>query len=447
MADPLRVLIDGHDLLLQTGTGIATYTRTLAAAVGRLGGQRSMLVERPPLRTNDAVMREIAFFDVATHAGRVGGFRQFLARLTELRRMFGAPIHGERLVRTGAVDTSTFDDSLDLFEELCHAPYIFRAARDHFARTGRRLRLKLDTPIDIAHWSGPLPIELVGARNVYTLHDLIPLKLPFLTLDNKRRYLKMMRHLAEVADRIVTVSENSRDDIVALTGCDPAKITVTYQPTDLMRGPGGRTVEIDRDDLKVRLKQLYNLDAGRYFLVTGTIESRKNIGRLLLAYLSVDTDMPLLIVGPNGYRADKELELLESRAITWRATRVRQLGYVSRSQLRDLIAGARALCFPTLYEGFGLPVLEAMTLGTPVMTSRNSSLPEVAGEAALYVDPYQPEEMRRAIARLAHDDALVARLRQLGTQQAARFSEADYDARLADMYQVVMSQGRGRAAP
>lgn len=447
MADPLRVLIDGHDLLLQTGTGIATYTRTLAAAVGRLGGLRSMLVERPPLPRKDVVMREIAFFDVASHTGHVGRLRQILARLMELRRVLGGAIKGERLVRTGAVDTRIFAENLGLFEDLCHAPYIFRAARDHFARTGRRLRLQLDTPIDIAHWSGPLPIELVGARNVYTLHDLIPLKLPFLTLDNKRRYLKMVRHLVKVADRIVTVSEHSRDDIIALTGCDPAKIVVTYQPTDLMRGPGGDVIAVDQDDLKVRLKQLYNLEAGRYFLVIGTIEARKNIGRLLLAYLSVDTDMPLLIVGPNGYRAEKELELLESRAITWRSTRVRQLGYISRSQLRDLMAGARALCFPSLYEGFGLPVLEAMTLGTPVMTARNSSLPEVAGDAALYVDPYQPEEMRRAIARLAHDDALVARLRKLGPQQAARFSEADYDRRLGAMYQGLMSPSTEGAVP
>ncbi|HVY34129.1 MAG TPA: glycosyltransferase family 1 protein [Caulobacteraceae bacterium] len=429
-----RVLIDGHDLWLGQGTGIATYTRNLAIAAGHLGFERGILISTAPVSRRNAHLREVEFYDTA-RASPMPWLRN-IGRLANQVAYFGCPPRVIEIPRSGLLDTTAFHDRLGHFERVYQTSDMFQAARLHFSLTGRRLKLRPPGPVDIAHWSSPIPIELIGAKNVYTLHDLVPLKLPHTTLDNKRYYLRLVQHLSETADPLITVSESSKKDIEDILPAARGRVSNTYQATDIDEGePDGLG---DTTDVGRRLKQLYNLEAGRYFLFIGAVEPKKNVGRLLQAFLSADCDLPLVMVGPSGWMADEELRLLSTRAVARRLTRVKQLGFVRRPALRDLIRGSRALLFPSIYEGFGLPVVEAMTLGTPVMTSNTSSMPETAGQAALYVDPYRVDEMRAAITRLAHDEALVDQLRRLGPVQAEKFSAARHAERLAQAYAQVL---------
>ena len=132
-----------------------------------------------------------------------------------------------------------------------------------------------------------------------------------------------------------------------------------------------------------------------YLLCVGAQEPKKNIKRLIEAYLEIDTAMPLVLAGPRGWMWQSEvgaaLEPLSEKA----RARIKFTGYLDREDLRRLYAGACAFVYPSLYEGFGLPALEAMTSGAPVITSRTSSLPEVCGDAALYVDPFDRDDVRR----------------------------------------------------
>jgi glycosyltransferase involved in cell wall biosynthesis len=151
-------------------------------------------------------------------------------------------------------------------------------------------------------------------------------------------------------------------------------------------------------------------------------------------------EMPLVITGAVGWGNEAEARTLkelqsEEHTLPGGGRRVHHFQYVGLPDLIALIRGARAVIFPSLYEGFGLPVLEAMLLGTPVVTSRTSSLPEIGGDAALYVDPYDVDDMAQVIRRVAADDGLRAELSRRGRVQAKLFSVARYRERVAALYE------------
>ncbi len=147
-----------------------------------------------------------------------------------------------------------------------------------------------------------------------------------------------------------------------------------------------------------------------------------------------------MVVGGRAWKSEGELRLIQGAGAGLAAVQsVRQFEYMPRPWLTALIQGARAVVFPSLYEGFGLPVLEAMQLGTPVVTSTESSLPEVAGDAALLVNPYDTGAIAGAMRALDGDPALRARLSAAGVRQAARFAMPEYQARLRGLYASVLA--------
>jgi glycosyltransferase involved in cell wall biosynthesis len=317
---------------------------------------------------------------------------------------------------------------------------LFLVAQRHFAMTGRFLPLRIERPPQIMHWTYPVPVKLEGARNLYTVHDLVPLRLPYTTLTGKRNFNRLLRRCVAEADHLCTVSEFSREDIISQCGIDPSRISNTYQATSL-------PPEIEREsfeDSARQVKGLFNLDPRGFFLFFGALEPKKNLGRLLEAYLGLRVETPLVLVGARAWMSEGEMALLPAND-----RRIVRLDYLGRNALLRLVRTARAVLFPSIFEGFGLPVLEAMQLGTPVLTSQRSSLPEVAGDAALLVDPYSTASIADGIARLNDDLVLRDRLSRLGPQQAAAFSQEAYLKRLEAMYIAVLAgeprrRARGR---
>jgi len=438
----MRVAIDGHNLSLEKGTGIATYARHVSLAVSQGGGAVDVLYGLPPATGSNPLLREIAFFDPSAHHEPAWAKRSRYRRML-VKGWFG--LNADLVPMNGAVVVEPFRTRLPYYDALWNIPDLFEVAQLHFRRFGRFLKVKLPSRPEVVHWTYPTPIQAVGAANIYTLHDLIPLRLPYTTTDVKREYLAMIDVIARKADRIVTVSECSKTDIEQLFPQAKGRVENLYQSVLIPKA----LLSKDERRLRDEVSGTFRLEPGRYLLFFGAIEPKKNVGRLIEAFLAANLDIPLVLVGSRAWKSEQELRLLEGR----RGRRVILLDYATFPQLISLIRAARAVAFPSIYEGFGLPVLEAMMCGTPVLTSRTSSLIEVASpESALLVDPYDVNEIREGLYRLATDDALCAQLSEAGRRRSEHFAWPDYVRRLNDLYARVAgehtkAQRRPRFAP
>jgi glycosyltransferase involved in cell wall biosynthesis len=434
-----RVFLDGYNLALTQGTGVATYARNLSFGMARLGFEVGVLYGTRASPSRDPLIREIGFFDE-----RVDEAPQWLEMLRRGYRMIGSP-GGEWATRvpiTGQVIATTFRDRLPHYDEIWNAREVYQQAQAHFRALQQLLPVRMrgeGRRPDLMHWTYPIPIRMPRTRNIYTLHDLVPLRLPYTTLDNKRRYFRLNRLLGRKADHIVTVSEASRRDIISLLGVPEDRVTNTWQAVDIPR----KFQEAPMSAVAAEIQGSFGLAAGKYWLFFGAIEPKKNVGRMIQAFLASNVDGPLVIVGKKAWKSEEELRLMfddhiRSMVLEAGTLRTRRkvilLDYAPFRLLVNLIRGARAVLFPSLYEGFGLPALEAMLLGTPVITANTASMPEVVGDAALQVDPYDISALVQAIQALDADPALRARLAEAGPRRAAMFSPERYAERLAALY-------------
>jgi len=430
-------MIDGFNLALPRGTGVATYGFNLARALRGMGlGVEGIYGLGAPFNRK---LREIVFYEslggeYVTRPARSFSLRGLRETSLLVRRKTAREIPlGER----SRVETQQFSHRLPNFDRLFTSPDLFDQAVRHFKRYGVFLTVRVPHPPEVAHWTYPMPVRLAGARNIYTLHDMVPLRLPHTTLDNKRHYFKLVRACIRRGDRICTVSEASRRDIELLFPEARGKVSNTYQAVHIPPA----IVEASDEDVATSLTTMFNLPYKGYFLYFGAIEPKKNVNRLIEAYLSIGSKTPLVVVGTRAWGGDVELRLLQKDEVQpLKATfkNVRRIDYLPRQLLMRLVRGAKAVAFPSLYEGFGLPALEAMMLGTPVVTSTASSLPEVVGEAAIKVDPYSVGEIAAALRRLDGDEGLRGDLSRAGKARAGEYDMATYQQRLAEMYAQVM---------
>jgi len=303
---------------------------------------------------------------------------------------------------------------------------LFREAQTYFTLHKKLMRIRCESPPAVMHWTYPLPLYLEGARNIYTVHDLIPLTHPALTGIAPERHRRLLQQVLAHAAHIVTVSDASRDSIIDTLGCPASFVTNTSQAicAPLQRDPALPT----------------GLRPGGYFVCCGMPEPRKNIPRLVAAHLTAQSSRALVVAGPIA----RDIPHIES--LLARSPGVVRLPRLPRAELIALIRKARALLFPSLAEGFGLPVVEAMALGTPVMTSNVGALHETGGGQALHVDPKDVHAMAKAIRALDTDDMLCRRLRAAGFEQAAAFAPREYGERLVALYAGLCGFSASRAA-
>ena len=277
-----------------------------------------------------------------------------------------------------------------------------------------------------------LPVA-IRSRSVVTIHDCIHLMFPQY-LPNRAAYAYArgaMWSAARRSDRILTVSEASKRDILHFFNVPPDKISVVYNAIDerIWEEPAPEDIE--------RVRERFQLDQ-RFVLYAGTIKPHKNLVRLIEAFAELRKgefeELKLLIIG------DEISKLPALRRAVHRSKlhkHVRFLGFLPDETLAALYRLASVFVFPSLYEGFGLPPLEAMASGTPVVTSNVSSLPEVAGDAAVLVDPYDVGSIVEGMRRVLSDPTLADELRRKGLIRARDFSWERSVARTHDIYRLV----------
>jgi glycosyltransferase involved in cell wall biosynthesis len=426
----VKLSIDAFNISLEHGTGVATYGRNLAAAAAGLGHDVGVVFGAKAGHSKVPLLNEIALVEGDPMKAQKPS-------PLALTRATGQAIHGALRHRSAHNVSLSGQVILPSSLQLACTHYwnvrdLYRTSNAMFHVTGAFTKVRLEG-INVAHWTYPLPITIPGACNVYTLHDLVPLRLPYTTADRKRAYYDLCKRITDRADHILTVSECSRRDIIEILGVDENRVTNLYQSSDTGKMLDG----IGEDEIARYIEGLLGVGMREYFLFFGAIEPKKNIARLLEAYLGSSSTTPLVIVGAPGWGGEKDVNLLKSLTSLDNRKRIIWLGYMPREMLVMLIAGARATLFPSLYEGFGLPVLESLSLGTPVITSHTSSLPEVAGDAGLLVDPYDVRQIAAAIRKMDNDEGLRTDLGKQGRKQAARFSSEVYKGRLKTFYNSV----------
>jgi glycosyltransferase involved in cell wall biosynthesis len=431
-----RIMIDGRNLELEKGTGVATYARNLSYTLHALDYSVEILYGSRSSPGNSDLMREIAFFD--SNAGDVPRWLEFLRAFKDsLLSPLGYT--ASKVPITGLVVADTFKSRLPYFDTIYNSPNLYRRANALYLFAKRFHRVHLSNKPDLMHWTYPLPLKINGVPNLYTLHDLVPLRLPYTTLDNKRKYYQLVSKIAKKADHIITVSESAKKDIVHLLKIPEHRVTNTYQSVNIPE----KYLSKPEDVVEREVKGTFGLNYKEYYLFWGSIEPKKNINRLIEAYLASGVEPPLVIVGAQAWKSEDELRLLYDDNIRTliqigSETRVKrkviQLSYAPFPLLVSLIRGAKATTFPSLYEGFGLPVLESMLLGTPVITSSTASIPEVAGDAAIKVNPYDTRELANAIRSFEFDADLRNHYVHAGYQQARKFSAEAYKEKIASVY-------------
>lgn len=269
---------------------------------------------------------------------------------------------------------------------------------------------------DLVHATDHLIPSIRNLPVIATLMDAIPLSHPEWVAYSFRNVKNMFwRRTSHWATHVVTISSHAKEELIEWFRLPEQRISVTPLGVDQRWFATPSRAEVNRINVAYALPE-------QFFLFVGTLQPRKNVARLITAHrmlpTSVRNEYPLVVVGRAGWECEGEVNALkggDEGALRW-------LRYVPEADLVTLVGRATCLVFPSLHEGFGLPVLEAFAAGVPVITSNSTSLPEVAGDAALLVNPERTDELSDAMRALVGNVAMADRLRIAGRERAARFT-------------------------
>jgi glycosyltransferase involved in cell wall biosynthesis len=357
--------------------------------------------------------------DVHSIGAQAGGnetfYRQLLQGLTEDRTpnsytLFYTHAHAPTLVRV---------DQRFHWVRIPHNPIV----RIYFALPALLRELKPD----VFHCQYILPPR-VKCKTVVTIHDLAHERYPkFSPRVEGVRMRKLVPRSARRADHIITVSEYSANDLVSLYGVPRSKITVAYQ------APSPKFKPRDKLSSQERLKTRYGINSP-FLLYVGRLQARKNLIRLTQAFARVrktHTDLKLVLVGKPDLHHEKLIAKVEELGLR---EAVIFPGYIASDDLPVFYNAAEVFVFPSIFEGFGLPVMESMASGVPSLTSRGSCLEEIAGDGALLVDPLSVDSIAEAITRLVESPELRSALIERGLRRSACFSTVAFAAKVLDVY-------------
>src|ERR1035437_8047875 len=290
--------------------------------------------------------------------------------------------------------------------DFCYRPHRYLRARRAALPPNARRRLLAEPRgahrADLFHGLNQRLRGIPMRRAIATFHDLFVMTGEYSTPEFRARFTAQARDAAVRADAVIAVSEFTRSQVVALLGVDPARIHVVHHGIRKLAEPSSAPPSREKVILNV-----------------GAIQKRKNVVRLVEAFETLAPPWRLVLAGSNGYGAEKILARIEKSPAR---DRIRVTGYVSAEDLAGWYARAAVFAFPSLDEGFGMPVLEAMAAGVPVIASNRSALPEVAGDAALLVDPDDSEALGQALRELTINVDLCRELARRGTARARMFT-------------------------
>ena len=291
-------------------------------------------------------------------------------------------------------------------------------------------------PVDLLFVQYTAPL-FAPCKVVTTIHDISYEHLPETFNRRSRFQMKLtIRHTARHADHVIASSEYSRQDVIDTYQLRPEKVTAIP-----LAAPASYKPVSDQSRLNL-IREKYSIK-GDFILGVGSIHPRKNLSRLISAYAALvkrRDDVPaLILVGKKGWLSD---ETFNAKELSGLGDRVRFTGFVPDEDLPPLYSAAKIFVYPSFFEGFGLPPLEAMQCGTPVITGNRTSLPEVVGDAGLQVDPFQIDAIGDAIEKVLSDEKLSLELSERGLKRAEKFSWGSTARQTLAVFERIVSKGK-----
>jgi glycosyltransferase involved in cell wall biosynthesis len=315
-----------------------------------------------------------------------------------------------------------------------HQAKLWTPSHHRFESTALRIELT-GKRLDLLHSPDFIPPFGGRFRSVITIHDLNFVHYPQFLTPESARYYGQIHQAVKRADHIITDSHWTRDDVINYLEVSPDRVTTIHLAADPVFRPITDQQEARRAATRFGLPP-------EFVIFVGTLEPRKNVPTLLKAFRQLRDrgfDVHLAIVGRKGWLYEEIFSTVTALKL---ADCVHFLENVSNEDLVRLYNAASCLALPSYYEGFGLPPLEAMACGTPVVVSDRSSLPEVVGDAGLVIDPGNPEDLTEALMRILDDSDLQASLRQKGLIQSGEFSWAKAARETIAIYDTVLQTAR-----
>jgi len=436
----MKILISGPDFETKHQRGIASYGKSLVKALDELKNEVYLISSHATniRNKNDNLSYCLDILKNFTKPTHNSGITKLLFRLAQ-SRIF--PIKG-KLINNFFYRNSSFfqgNNYLMSVKGFLNIPELYRMLSLH-AKLGFKKPVKIDTgSFDIFLSTLPLNIKSNKSKLIQTIHDLIPLET--LTVnDDTEVFLRNLRFALSNSDLILCVSNHTKEKCLEYFPNYEEKLKVIYQPAlyykELVRISKHRYVqesvlnEINSKINQGRKKTIpIEVRKSEFLLYIGTLEKRKNIKKLIEAALIAYNrlKLPLVLAGSLGYGKEEFESYLFNENLK---KKIIYLGYVNDIEKAVLLRTARAFLFPSLYEGFGIPPLEAMTMETPVLTSNVSALPEVCGNAAYYVDPLKLESIVEGIIEISENSSLRTKLIEEGKKRASFFSMENFKSQL-----------------
>ncbi|MCC5636208.1 glycosyltransferase family 4 protein [Nostoc sp. CHAB 5844] len=419
---PYKIAFFSPDLEQFVHRGIAIYTKILLKCTDYLG-YTNYLITGAKCTKNYSLAQQIIIEKHLENPSNHSSISKLMAHWLQSQLGLSPLVKIDRERTTETSDRLTFLHNLKGF---LNQKSIYQLAQNVQPRLlGSAYKLNINHNFNIVFCTSPSNIRVPRqTKLVQTLHDIIPITRndhPDNTFIFYRRVHNMLRY----SDLILSVSETSRRELLAIFPKYEQKIITVYEPlTDLPFLP------LKKIDESLVLKK-YHIQRQNYLLFISSLEKRKNVFRLIEAYLGVQdkVGVPLIIIGEKDVGNPEIIPLLNSLNSE---NKIRYLGYISHVEKFILLRNALAFIFPSLYEGFGLPPLEAMQVGCPVLTSKAGSLSEVCADAALYIeDPQSTLSIAQGILKIVKNQSLRQEISMKGYIRASEFSFGKYQQRLS----------------
>lgn len=364
--------------------GLGNYSRTLIEGLERYNSQFDLKLYTPPFKESD-----VSFFTKELHRAEILGPRSALSKTFH------------PLWRSFTLSSNLSDDSIDLYHGLSHEL--------------------------------PYGIEKFKGKKIVTIHDLIYLRYPeFFPWIDRKIYHKKFTYSTQSADKIIAICEQTKKDLIHYLKTPAEKIEVIYQachPRFYEKWAQTKIAEVKRD---------YKLPNKPYILYVGAFEKRKNLINLIHAFdiVSHHYDFDLVLVGNGRTYKDQMINLVDHYGLK---ERVHFLNDVKEDDLPGLYQGSHLFVFPSLYEGFGLPIVEALFSEVPVITSQGSCFPESGGPSSAYIDPYSVDDLQRTICEILSSEARHYQMKTEGRLFVEKFHLQNTTKKLSDFYWSVIN--------